>query len=125
MAFNAVNRIAGRAVEGLFPPWLRRARTIEPFSLSVQGHSRNLHAQATSAFLQEPTLVAAQYLSLRANQRDLGAAYSITSSVTASILSGTRNPSVLAVLRLMTRSNLVGCSIGKSPGLAPFRILST
>ena len=50
MAFSAVNRIAGPAVEGLFPPWLRRARTIEPFSLSVQGHSRNLHAQAISAF---------------------------------------------------------------------------
>ena len=34
-------------------------------------------------------------------------------------------PSALAVLRLTTSSNLVGCSIGRSPGLAPFRILST
>jgi len=34
-------------------------------------------------------------------------------------------PSALAVLRLMTRSNFVGCSMGRSPGLAPFRILST
>ena len=31
-------------------------------------------------------------------------------------------PSVLAVLRLITRSNLVGCITGKSPGLAPLRI---
>jgi hypothetical protein len=30
-----------------------------------------------------------------------------------------------AVLMLMARSNLTGCSTGKSPGLAPCRILST
>jgi hypothetical protein len=28
-------------------------------------------------------------------------------------------------LRLMTSSNLVGCSTGRSAGLAPLRILST
>src|SRR5215475_7868412 len=33
--------------------------------------------------------------------------------------------SAFAVLRFMTNSNLVGCSIGMSAGLAPFRILST
>src|SRR6185436_9394645 len=31
----------------------------------------------------------------------------------------------LAVLRLRTSLNGVGCSMGRSPGLAPFRILST
>jgi len=31
-------------------------------------------------------------------------------------------PSALAVLRLMTNSNVVGCSTGRSPGLAPLRI---
>jgi hypothetical protein len=51
--------------------------------------------------------------------------YSITSSAMASILSGIWTSSVLAVLRLRTRSNLIGCSIGISPGFAPFRILST
>ncbi len=30
-----------------------------------------------------------------------------------------------AVLRLMTSSNFVGCSTGRSAGLAPLRILST
>jgi len=30
-------------------------------------------------------------------------------------------PSAFAVLRLMTSSNLVGCSTGKSPGLAPLQ----
>jgi hypothetical protein len=32
-------------------------------------------------------------------------------------------PSALAVLRLMTSSNFVGCSTGRSPGLAPFQNL--
>ena len=34
-------------------------------------------------------------------------------------------PSAWAVLRLMTSSNVVGCSTGRSAGLVPFRILST
>jgi hypothetical protein len=33
-------------------------------------------------------------------------------------------PSAFAVVRLITRSNLVGCSTGMSPGFAPRRILS-
>jgi hypothetical protein len=52
-------------------------------------------------------------------------AYSITSSARASSEGGTVRPSALAVIRLMTRSNLVGCSIGRSAGFAPRRILST
>src|SRR5262245_15127812 len=51
--------------------------------------------------------------------------HSITSSARASKVGGTVRPSVLAVLRLITSSNLIGCSIGRSLGLAPFRILST
>ena len=50
-------------------------------------------------------------------------AYSITSSARASSVAGTVSPSAFAVFRLMTSSNLVGCSIGRSAGLAPFRIL--
>src|SRR5215471_19305075 len=38
---------------------------------------------------------------------------------------GIVRPSALAVLRLITSSNLVGCSTARSAGLAPFRILST
>jgi hypothetical protein len=34
-------------------------------------------------------------------------------------------PSALAVFRLITSSNFVGCSTGRSAGLAPFKILST
>src|SRR5262245_44886752 len=61
-----------------------------------------------------------------ADERDeLAAPHSITSSASVSRLSEILRPSALAVVRLMTRSNLVGCSTGRSAGLAPRRILST
>jgi len=40
-------------------------------------------------------------------------------------VSGTVRPSALAVLRLITSSNLVGSMTGKSPGLTPLRTLPT
>src|SRR5262245_27174037 len=49
--------------------------------------------------------------------------YWITSSARSSSDGGTVRPRALAVLRLMTRSNLVGCSMGRSPGRAPRKIL--
>src|ERR1700730_6133771 len=52
-------------------------------------------------------------------------AYWITSSARPSSDGGIVRPSALAVLRLITSSNFVGCSTGRSPGLAPLRILST
>src|ERR1700731_1761637 len=51
--------------------------------------------------------------------------YSITSSARASSLSGIASPIAFAALRLITSSNLVGCSTGSSAGFAPFRTLST
>ena len=36
---------------------------------------------------------------------------------------GIVSPSAFAVFRLMTSSNFVGCSTGRSAGLAPLRIL--
>src|SRR5437868_13656771 len=53
------------------------------------------------------------------------AAHSITSSALTRSDCGTVRPSALAVFRLITNSNLVGCSTGRSAGLAPFKILST
>jgi hypothetical protein len=38
---------------------------------------------------------------------------------------GIVSPICLAILRLITNSNFVGCSTGRSAGLAPFNILST
>src|SRR5262249_25416888 len=61
-----------------------------------------------------------------ADQRDeLAAFHSITSSARASRVGGMSRPSALAVVMLTMRSNFVGCSIGRSPGFAPRRILST
>src|SRR5947199_3540332 len=48
--------------------------------------------------------------------------YSIASSATARSVGGISRPSVLAVLRFSTRSNLVGCRTGRSTGLAPLRM---
>src|SRR5689334_5784965 len=49
----------------------------------------------------------------------------ITSSARPSTDGGIVRPRALAVLRLMTSSNLLGCSIGMSPGGVPLKILST
>src|SRR3974390_3133154 len=51
--------------------------------------------------------------------------YSITSSAMARMPDGIVRLSAFAVLRLITNSNLVGCSTGRSAGLAPHNILST
>src|SRR5258708_3891658 len=53
------------------------------------------------------------------------ARHSTTSSAPASSVGVISMPSVFAVFRLITSSNLVGCCTGKSAGLAPLRILST
>src|SRR5262249_28616548 len=58
-----------------------------------------------------------------ADQRDkLTASHSITSSASASNLSGISRPSALAVLTLITSSNFVGSTTGRSPGLSPLRM---
>jgi hypothetical protein len=48
--------------------------------------------------------------------------YSITSSARASSVAGVARPIALALLRLMTNSNLVGCKIGSSAGFSPLRM---
>src|SRR4029077_6604084 len=50
--------------------------------------------------------------------------HSITSSARARIDGGTVMPSALAVLRLTTSSNVVGCCTGRSAGSGPLGILS-
>ena len=49
-------------------------------------------------------------------------AYSITSSASICIETGTSIPSALAVFKLMTSSNFVGCRTGRSAGFLPIRI---
>ena len=48
--------------------------------------------------------------------------YSITSSAVESNFGGMSTPSAFAVRALITNSNLVGCWIGKSAGIAPPRM---
>jgi hypothetical protein len=52
-------------------------------------------------------------------------AHSITSSATASSLSGTVRPSAFAVLRLIDRTYFTGVCTGRSDGFSPLRIRST
>src|SRR5262245_59772724 len=57
-----------------------------------------------------------------ADERDeLAPPHSITSSAVASSDCGTVRPSIVAVWALTTSSNLLDCTTGKSPGLAPWR----
>src|SRR5262249_59559881 len=58
-----------------------------------------------------------------AEQHDeLASSHSITSSASASTFGGISRPSAFAVARLTTSSNFVGCSTGRSAGLAPLRM---
>jgi hypothetical protein len=49
-------------------------------------------------------------------------AHSITSSAVESSVGGTARPSILAVSALITSSNLLDCTTGKSAGFAPLRM---
>ena len=51
--------------------------------------------------------------------------YSITSSALTRSVFGTLKPRAFAVLRLITNSNLVGCSTGKSAGFSPLKMRAT
>src|SRR6185312_15972299 len=52
-------------------------------------------------------------------------AHRITLLALASIFGGMMRPICLAGFKLITSSNFVGCSTGRSAGFAPFKILST
>ena len=54
--------------------------------------------------------------------RTSAALHSIISSAMLSSLSGTVRPSILAVEELMTNSNLLDCTTGRSAGFAPLRM---
>jgi hypothetical protein len=63
---------------------------------------------------------------MRSKRRErIAMIYSITSSASCCIDSGTERPGAFAVLRLMASSNLVGCCTGRSAGLLPMRMRST
>src|SRR5262249_28332336 len=61
----------------------------------------------------------------RESTHNLPPVHSMTSSASCCRCRGTSSPSGLAVLRLITNSNFVGCCTGRSAGLAPLRMRST
>ena len=64
-------------------------------------------------------------LPLKRGSRHEGPPYSTTSSACMRIICGNDSPRFLAIVRLTVRWNRVGCSIGRSAGLAPWRIRAT
>jgi hypothetical protein len=83
----------------------------QPFNLFQSGRSKNLSCPAST-----PSSAKAASDLYRAD-------HWITSSARRSSDGGIVIPSAFAVFRLMTSSNLVGCSTGSTPGLTPLRIL--
>jgi hypothetical protein len=118
----------GHAKTNLFCPTEERA-SCRGLMFALGGHSRQLHrAQYWSDLLPIAALPARA-----ANQREgplpdsctaAKRCHSITSSARAITEAGTVMPSDLAVLRLMLRWKRVGCSNGRSAGLAPFKMRS-
>src|SRR5262245_1146291 len=98
-----------------------RTEFLKP-SIGVRTSSGSGHE---SFQLAQWRLVPSSAVSMCSNVRVRKLDYSITSSARASSDGGIVNPSALATLTLMTSSNLVDCSTGRSAGLDPFRILST
>jgi hypothetical protein len=95
---------------------------VHPFYLPQTIAARPLYPESCRGSRREARLLRAISGLVQRSKQYL---YSITSSAVASSVCGTVRPSAFAVVRLMMRSNLVGCSTGRSAGLAPRRILST
>src|SRR5262249_28814028 len=86
------------------------------------GHQRAF--RQCPLYPQKRTLLSATGMSALCHSRHQPP-HSITSSARLMSVGDTWKPSGFAVFRLITSSSLVGCSIGKSEGRAPFKILST
>src|SRR5262249_47566376 len=100
-----------------------------PLHILIENSAVEAGAKRMSALGQKQTSLTAITMSALCQKQTFCTAvelrYSITSSAVAISDCGTVRPSALAVLRLIMKSNLVGCSTGRSAGLAPLRILST
>ena len=92
-----IARIGGQTADAINPP-----------SLRGEGGARQQHRRGAGE--NAPARLAD------------AAAHSITSSARCSSGCGTVRPSALAVLRLITSSNVVGCCTGRSAGFSPLRI---
>src|SRR5262249_5407456 len=100
-----------------------RQRLVKPATRERLAGGDEADTGALARFLR--TGVPAEGRSRRAEQHIAAPHYSMTSSARSRIAGGIVSPSALAVFRLTTSWNLVGCSTGRSAGLAPERILPT
>jgi hypothetical protein len=93
------------------------------FSRRLFGFGRNLCSRIGLKHLKKRPRRERPCRRRAAEQRDeVAPSHSITSSAMESSRAGISIPSAFAVLRLMTNSNLVGCSTGSSAGFSPLRI---
>jgi hypothetical protein len=122
-------RFVGEPSAPVHPAFLKR---IGMYEFSVRQTSRS-GRRPSGPFRSENTLLQLpvywlilQPTAVQRANRSLkrSAPQSINASAVARSADGAFNPSVLAVLRLMASSNLVGCSTGRSDGFAPLSILS-
>ena len=110
------------------PPTLPRAR-----AAVFTEESRQTRLHALARFTDHPAARAvSEHALVRQGPRVMSAfpqcgphAYWITSVAWNRSVGAIVRPSAFAVLRLITRSNFIGCSTGNSAGFAPLRILST
>src|SRR6516165_6879322 len=101
----------------------------KPLAKCGERQIRSGRAAAEVADYRHRLLLCAQTVTRRNRaghqQQQLAAVHSMTSSARPRIAGGIVSPSALAVFRLTTSSNLVGCWTGRSAGLAPESIRPT
>src|SRR5262245_30291812 len=90
---------------------LRAACSTREYVMLCEPSKRQRHREACLPWFENPQKASPRHsISLSARDRNDG---------------GIVRLSALAVFRLMTRSNLVGCSTGMSTGFLPLRIMPT
>jgi hypothetical protein len=97
-------------------------RLISPCAKGISGPEKfGRHPKKTFATLspQKRTEVGHRAMSVSCHERKRPSPHSITSSASDIRLSEILTPSALAVFKLMTSSNFVGCKTGRSAGCAP------
>jgi len=88
----------------------------------AEGRNDRLPALAEDLVHRQATVIVATGRCAAEQRDEIAAVHSITSSAVASSFSGTVRPSILAVSALMTSSNFVDCTTGRSAGFAPLRM---
>jgi len=104
------------------PPIASSIATAGDGPLGTSTHRRRLWVQLRPIGMTRKATLSAKS---RREQVQQNAAYSITSLARANIVGGTSKARFLAVFKFRTISNSVACSIGKSAGFRPLRILLT